>query len=123
MRLSLVLALYAAWLPVAAQDRDTFEITKIWPPVEVTLNKAPVEFHARVRYTLASMERAVLTIGAEHYWGIAQGCSDPGASHQTEGGTRTLLQKGTGEVDVTFVWLGDAASRSTAPEMRRRLSA
>jgi hypothetical protein len=58
MRLSLVLALFASYLPAAAQDVDTFEITKVWPPVEVTLGKAPVELHARVRYTLVSMERA-----------------------------------------------------------------
>ncbi len=116
MRITLLLTLYAACLPAVAQDRDTFEITQVWPPVEVTLSKAPVEFHARVRYTLVSMERAVLTIGAEHYWGIAQNCSDPDASHQTEGGTRTLLQKGTGEVDLTLIWHGDAASRIKIPK-------
>uniref|UniRef100_Q01T82 Redoxin domain protein n=1 Tax=Solibacter usitatus (strain Ellin6076) TaxID=234267 RepID=Q01T82_SOLUE len=116
MRIPLVLTLYAACLPAAAQTTDTFEITQVWPPVEVTLSKAPVEFHARVRYTLASMERAVLTIGAEHYWGIAQNCSDPDASHQTEGATRTQLQKGTGEIDVTLIWLGDAASRIKMPK-------
>jgi hypothetical protein len=118
MRLPLILTLCAACLPGAAQDPrlDTIEITEVRPSVEVTLNKAPVEFHARVRYTLASMERAVLTIGAEHYWGIAQGCRDPGAAHQTEGGTQTLLQKGTGEVDLTLTWLGDADSRTKIPK-------
>jgi thiol-disulfide isomerase/thioredoxin len=41
----------------------------------------------------------------------------PGYSYDNPGeNSTTLLQKGTGEVDVTFTWVGDVGSRSTVPK-------
>ena len=101
---------------VSAQDGDSFQITSAWPPIDTKLREAPVEFHARIRYTLTSMDTAVLSIGSERFWGTSQGCHDPVAQHHTEGGTTTLLKKGTGETDVAFTWVGDVPSYSTVPK-------
>ena len=94
---------------------DSFRITSVWPPIDTKLHGRPVELHARIRYRLISMDRAMLSIGAERFWGTTQGCHDPNAHHHSEGGTRTLLKKGTGDVDVTFTWVGDVPSYSTVP--------
>ena len=94
---------------------DSFRITSVWPPIDTKLHGGPVELHARIRYRLISMDRAMLSIGAERFWGTTQGCHDPNAHHHSEGGTRTLLKKGTGDVDVTFTWVGDVPSYSTVP--------
>jgi TonB family protein len=100
----------------SALDGDSFQIISAGPPIETKLHQAPVEFHARIRYTLTSMDSAVLSIGSERFWGTNQGCIDPAAQHHTEGGTTVLLKKGSGEVDVAFRWLGDVPSYSTVPK-------
>jgi hypothetical protein len=62
------------------------------------------------------MDRAVLSFGAERYWGTTEGCHDPNARHHTEGGTFTLVNKGNGEMYVTLKW-SEAGSRPKVPRL------
>ena len=128
MRLALVLALlWSAPSPLlsGAQDSnqqpagdpnaDSFQIVSVSPSVGTPLQGNHAEFRARVRYTLDSMDQAILLVFAERFRNTPEGCNAP-AGHQSEGSSATLVKKGTGEMEVTLTWYGSAGPRSIVPE-------
>jgi hypothetical protein len=98
----------------AATQSDTLRILSITPRIGARVPSAgPVEFRARLHYTLNSASQAILTVYAEHYRNGPQACK--GTVHQTEGGTTIPLHKGEGDIDVAFDWVKSAGPKSQVP--------
>lgn len=105
--------------PAGDPNADSFQILSVSPSPDTPLRGNQAEFRARVRYSLNSMEQAIVMAFAERYRNTPQGCYTP-AVHQYEGSSATLVKKGTGEVEVTVTWHGSARLGSIVPEGRRR---
>jgi hypothetical protein len=97
-----------------AAQADTLRIVSILPRIGARVPSAgPVEFRARLHYTLNSASQAILTVYAEHYRNGPQACK--GTVHQTEGGKTFPIHKGEGDVDVAFDWVKSARPKSQVP--------
>ena len=101
--------------PAGDPNADSFQILSVSPSPDTPLRGNQAEFRARVRYSLNSMEQAIVMAFAERYRNTPQGCYTP-AVHQYEGSSATLVKKGTGEVEVTVTWHGSAGLGSIVPE-------
>src|ERR1022692_2912241 len=90
MRLALVLALLwsapspllsvaqeAHQQPAGNPKSDSFEILSVSPSPDTQLRGNQAEFRARVRYTLDSMEKAILMVNAERFRDTPQNCNAP----------------------------------------------
>ena len=108
-------------LPAGKPNADSFQVVSVSPSPGTQLHGNQAEFRARVRYSLDSMEQAILMVFAERFRNTPQGCSSP-AGHQNEGSSSSLVKRGTGEVEVTLTWYGSTGPRSIVPSASRHFA-
>lgn len=61
-------------------------------------------FRVQVRYSLESLDDAVLHVDVEEFQGPAAGCT--GSIHMTNGGSRVPIQRGQGSKTLDVTWNG-----------------
>jgi hypothetical protein len=66
---------------------------------------APVPLKVTVKYALTSTDHASLAVFAEEFPYTAGGCT--GTVHTTNGGTNTIIQRGSGTIQTTIIWNGN----------------
>jgi hypothetical protein len=94
---------------------DTAEVLSVVPAVDVPLRSGKkTEFVVKIRYSLHSVDRAILAVYAERFPKTADQCGLP-SGHQTEGGKSVAVKRGVAEVEVKFNWLEYTGSESKIP--------
>src|SRR4030095_14257064 len=98
----------------AETSSDDVEIVRVLPSADTPLQSdSSTQFAVTVRYSLHSIDRAVLADYAERYQNSPDGCD--GQTHQTEAGSDALIARGTGQVTLRFTWRESRGPNSEEP--------
>ena len=90
---------------------DSADVVAVSPADTIPLGDGQkVEFEVSIRYSLHSMDRAILVVYAERYAAEGPVC-DNSAQHQTKGGVPILLKRGDGGVKAQFRWQEEWTSK------------
>jgi hypothetical protein len=84
--------------------QDTIEIVSVTPPTATPLRAdQPTEFIVLMRYSLRSVDQAVVDLYVEHYYQTGPLACE-GVQHGTEGGVNFEVFKGDHEVSSRIAW-------------------
>jgi GH24 family phage-related lysozyme (muramidase) len=108
-----LLSCVALAVPANSQTNDSVQIQNIGPPPQTLLGVSQgsaTRISVTVNYALSSADRASLFVFAEEYPESAGGCR--GDVHQTNGGSQSLIQRGTGVATITVIWPGNGGANA-----------
>lgn len=93
---------------------DRVTLKSVAPPLGTLVALGhPIDFRVTVEYTLGSHNVAVLALYIEMFQKSGSGCL--GATHHTNGGTYTNLERGTGTRTIAVRWDGTTPKGVGAP--------